>query len=90
GKAGQMRAPSLRLIRNANGPVSVLVQSEAEDLRSASDVRFILLNRDLRRSAPAPVTALREAAAGFLPVTADGAALRLRAGEIRVIEGQVP
>ncbi|ULR47171.1 alpha-1,4-glucan--maltose-1-phosphate maltosyltransferase [Rhizobium sp. K102] len=89
-KAGKTRAPSLRLIRNASGPVSVLVQSEAQDLRSASDVRFILLNRDLRRSAPAPVTALREAASGFLPVAADGAALRLRAGETRVIEGKAP
>ncbi|SCB61119.1 alpha-1,4-glucan:maltose-1-phosphate maltosyltransferase [Rhizobium aethiopicum] len=89
-RAGLARAPSLRLIRNANGPVAALVQSEAQDLRSTSDLRFILLNRDLRRSAPAPVTALREAASGFLPVTADGAALRLRAGEIRVIEGKAP
>ncbi|OWV81978.1 alpha-amylase [Rhizobium sp. R634] len=89
GKAGHARAPSLRLIRNASGPVSALVQSEVRDLRSASDVRFILLNRDLRRSAPAPVTALREAASGFLPI-ADGAALRLRAGETRVIEAKAP
>ncbi|ANL44206.1 alpha-1,4-glucan--maltose-1-phosphate maltosyltransferase [Rhizobium phaseoli] len=89
GKAGHARAPSLRLIRNANGPVSALVQSEVLDLRSASDVRFILLNRDLRRSAPAPVTALREAASGFLPI-ADGAALRLRAGETRVIKAKAP
>ncbi|MBB3135514.1 starch synthase (maltosyl-transferring) [Rhizobium pisi] len=90
GKADHKRAPALRLIRNANGPVSALLQSEAQDLRSASNVRFILLNRDLRRSAPAPVTALREAASGFLPVTADGAALRLRAGETLVIEGKAP
>ncbi|EJZ18863.1 alpha amylase [Rhizobium sp. Pop5] len=90
GRLNNKRAPSLRLIRNANGPVSALLQSEARDLRSASNVRFILLNRDLRRSAPAPVTALREAASGFLPVTADGAALRLRAGETLVIEGKAP
>jgi starch synthase (maltosyl-transferring) len=90
GKADHKRAPALRLIRNANGPVSALLQSEAQDLRSASNVRFILLNRDLRRSAPAPVTALREAASGFLPVTTDAAALRLRAGETLVIEGKAP
>ncbi|MBX5000788.1 alpha-1,4-glucan--maltose-1-phosphate maltosyltransferase [Rhizobium lentis] len=90
GKAGRTRAPSLRLIRNANGPVSALVQSETQDIRSASNVRFVLINRDLRRSAPAPVTALREAASGYLPVTADDAVLRLRAGETRVIEGKAP
>ncbi|MBX4969230.1 starch synthase (maltosyl-transferring) [Rhizobium binae] len=89
GRTGQGHAPWLRLIRNASGPVSALVQSEAQDLRTASDVSFILLNRDLRRSAPAPLTALREAASGFLPA-ADGAELRLRAGEVRVIEGKAP
>ncbi|MEF3130607.1 alpha-1,4-glucan--maltose-1-phosphate maltosyltransferase [Rhizobium sp. 268] len=83
-------ASSLRLIRNANGPVSALLQSEVQDLRSADNVRFILLNRDLRRSAPAPVTALREAASGFLPVAADGGVLRLRAGEALVIQGKAP
>ncbi|ANK88847.1 MULTISPECIES: alpha-1,4-glucan--maltose-1-phosphate maltosyltransferase [unclassified Rhizobium] len=90
GRAGQARAPSLRLIRNANGPVSALVQSEEQDLRSASNVRFVLINRDLRRSASAPMTALREAASGYLPVAADGAVLRLRAGETRIIESKAP
>lgn len=83
-------AATLRLIRNANGPVSALLQSAAEDLRSAENVRFILINRNLRKSAAAPVTALREAASGFLPVAADSAALRLRAGETLVIEGKAP
>ncbi|NKL03913.1 alpha-1,4-glucan--maltose-1-phosphate maltosyltransferase [Rhizobium leguminosarum] len=90
GKAPPALASSLRLIRNANGPVSALLQSAAEDLRSAENVRFILLNKDLRKSAPAPVTALREAASGFLPAAADGTALRLRAGEALVVEGKAP
>ncbi|MCH4549657.1 alpha-1,4-glucan--maltose-1-phosphate maltosyltransferase [Rhizobium changzhiense] len=90
GKNPHARAASLRLIRNANGPVSALLQSAAEDLRSTETVRFILLNRDLRKSAPAPVTALREAASGFLPVAADGTALRLRAGETLVVECKAP
>lgn len=89
GRSGHARAPSLRLIRNANGPVSALVQSEEQDLRSASNVRFVLINRDLRRSASAPMTALREAASGYLPVAAD-AVLRLRAGEMRIIEAKAP
>ncbi|TLX04252.1 alpha-1,4-glucan--maltose-1-phosphate maltosyltransferase [Rhizobium sp. MHM7A] len=90
GRAGHARAPSLRLIRNANGPVSALVQSEEQDLRNASNVRFVLINRDLRRSASAPMTALREAASGYLPAAADGAVLRLRAGETRIIEAKAP
>ncbi|MBX5176233.1 alpha-1,4-glucan--maltose-1-phosphate maltosyltransferase [Rhizobium lentis] len=89
GRSGHARAPSLRLIRNANGPVSALVQSEEQDLRSASNVRFVLINKDLRRSASAPMTALREAASGYLPVAAD-AVLRLRAGEMRIIEAKAP
>ncbi len=88
GKKPHAPTSSLRLIRNANGPVSALLQAEAEDLRSTENVRFILLNRDLRKSAPAPVTALREAASGFLPAAADGTALRLRAGETLVVEGK--
>ncbi|ABC94167.1 putative alpha amylase protein (plasmid) [Rhizobium etli CFN 42] len=90
GRAGHAHAPSLRLIRNANGPVSALVQSEERDLRCASNVRFVLINRDLRRSASAPMTALREAASGYLPVAADGAVLRLRAGETRIVESKAP
>ncbi|MDK4734800.1 alpha-1,4-glucan--maltose-1-phosphate maltosyltransferase [Rhizobium sp. CNPSo 3490] len=89
GRSGHARAPSLRLIRNANGPVSALVLSEEQDLRSASNVRFVLINRDLRRSASAPTTALREVASGYLPVAAD-AVLRLRAGEMRIIEAKAP
>ncbi|AGS26307.1 alpha-1,4-glucan--maltose-1-phosphate maltosyltransferase [Rhizobium etli] len=90
GRVGHAHAPSLRLIRNANGPVSALLQSEERDLRSASNVRFVLINRDLRRSASAPMTALREAASGYLPVAADGAVLRLRAGETRIVESKAP
>ncbi|MBB5575987.1 alpha-1,4-glucan--maltose-1-phosphate maltosyltransferase [Rhizobium paranaense] len=78
---------SLSLIRSANTPVSALLHSDEEDLRNADRVEIILLNRDLRRSAPAPLTALREAASGFLPfsngVDED---LRLRAGEVIAFE----
>ncbi|MDL2398115.1 maltotransferase domain-containing protein [Rhizobium mayense] len=78
---------SLSLIRSANGPVSALLHAEEEDLRNADRVQIILLNSDLRRSAPAPMMALREAASGFLPFTNGiDAALRLRAGEIIVFE----
>ncbi|MDK4742357.1 DUF3416 domain-containing protein [Rhizobium sp. CNPSo 3464] len=78
---------SLSLIRSAKSPVSALIHSNEEDLRNADRIQIILLNRDLRQSAPAPLMALREAASGFLPFSNGiDATLRLRAGEIIAFE----
>ncbi|MGY5811323.1 maltotransferase domain-containing protein [Rhizobium sp. LEGMi198b] len=78
---------SLSLIRSAKSPVLALLHSNEEDLRNADRIQIILLNRDLRQSAPAPLMALREAASGFLPFSNGvDATFRLRAGEIITFE----
>jgi starch synthase (maltosyl-transferring) len=85
----------LRLISTTQSSAIALIQANAEDLRSADQVRLVVVNRDLRRAAPAPLHAVREAASAFLPLTdrrtdADvplTAPMRLQPGELRIFEG---
>jgi starch synthase (maltosyl-transferring) len=85
----------LRLIAATQTPAIALLMPDAEDLRSAGGVRLVVVNRDLRRTAPAPLNAVREAASAFLPLsdstthaplTLTGP-LRLKPGELRLFEG---
>lgn len=85
----------LRLISSTQSPALALLQADSEDTRTAGGVRLVVVNRDLRRTAPAPLNALREAASAFLPLKpidqpeADAipSALRLQPGELRLLEG---
>lgn len=91
---GKRKAPFLRLLSTGQGSVVSLLQSEQEDLRTASNVSIIVLNKNVRRSSSAPMSSLREAASAFLPLKqADNenleapASIRLQPAEIRVLEG---
>ncbi len=85
----------LQLISSTQSPALALLQADNEDTRTARRVRLVVVNRDLRRTAPAPLNALREAASAFLPLKpvdqpqADAvpSALRLQPGELRLFEG---
>ncbi len=87
----------LRLIAATQTPAIGLMMPDAEDLRVANGVRLVVVNRDLRRTAPAPLNAVREAASAFLPLTdtatrsplALTGPLRLKPGELRLFEGTV-
>jgi starch synthase (maltosyl-transferring) len=84
----------LTLIAGSLSPTLAFVQGDHADLRQANEVRVIVCNRDLRRSAEAPLNAIREAASAFLPLVDNGRAdrgldadLRLAPGELRVFRG---
>lgn len=92
-----LRQP-LQLISSPQSRALALMQSDSENTRRAGHVRLVVINRDLRRTAPAPVNALREAASGFLPLrrrnpsgdppSEEGALVpRLQPGELRLLEG---
>lgn len=85
-------AGSLQVLPAAQSPVVAILQTDAEDPRSSSRLRVTLLNRDLRRSAAAPMKAIFELAADFLPLKLDTAEaaerLRLQPGEIRSLKGE--
>ncbi len=92
--AGFGRQP-LKVISTSQTPAVALLQTDAEDIRASSKVRVVVLNRDLRRVISAPFNVVREAAAGFLPLTSlDSldetldAHLKLNPGEVRIFEGQ--
>ncbi|WP_165218880.1 alpha-1,4-glucan--maltose-1-phosphate maltosyltransferase [Affinirhizobium pseudoryzae] len=95
GTADAFSQKPLQLIASTQSPALALMQADSEDRRRARSVRLVVVNRDLRRSAPAPLNALREAASAFLPLKpADQpqsdtipAALRLQPGELRLLEG---
>lgn len=86
----------LRVISTTQSPAIALLQADEDDLRSAGRVRMVVINRDLRRAAPAPLNAVREAASAFLPLTdmkSDislplNTPLRLKPGEFRIFEGE--
>ncbi|MCO5730215.1 maltotransferase domain-containing protein [Rhizobium sp. SSA_523] len=88
----------LQLISSTQNSTLALLQTDSEDARNASRVRLVVVNRDLRRTAPAPLNALREAASAFLPLTpADAAqsedeavdlALRLQPAEVLLLKGK--
>lgn len=59
--AGFARRP-LKLVSASQGPVVGLFQTDQEDSRASEKMRVVLLNRDLRKVAPAPFNLLREAA----------------------------
>ena len=95
--AGYARQP-LRLVSTSQTPAVALLQTDREDIRASGKIRVVVLNRDLRRSVPAPYNVLREAASPFLPLTEPGddkqgdgevfsPELRLKPGELRVFEG---
>lgn len=93
--AGFARRP-LKLVSASQGPVVGLIQTDEEDSRASEKMRVVLLNRDLRKTAPAPFNVLREAASPFLPLVAPedetevfDARLKLKPGEIRIFEGYV-
>ncbi|AYC99887.1 alpha-1,4-glucan--maltose-1-phosphate maltosyltransferase [Neorhizobium sp. NCHU2750] len=93
--AGFARRP-LKLVSASQGPVVGLFQTDEEDSRASEKMRVVLLNRDLRKTAPAPFNLLRVAASPFLPLIAPedesavfDAKLRLKPGEIRIFEGYV-
>jgi starch synthase (maltosyl-transferring) len=95
-RGGSFGNRPLRMISTTQSPAVALIQANAEDLRSADRVRLVVVNRDLRRPAPAPLHAVREAASAFLPLTDRGtdtavpltAPLRLKPGELRIFEGE--
>ena len=96
GKAVDQRCQGpLRLLPASQSPVVALLQTEAEDPRSSEAIRITLVNRDLRKQAAAPMKAIGEVAADFLPLKLDGAGeadaperLRLLPGELRILTGQ--
>ena len=92
--AGFARQP-LKVISTSQTPAVALLQSDKEDIRTSEKVRVVVLNRDLRRVVTAPFNLVREAAAGFLPLTALDAEnevldfqLKLKPGELRIFEGK--
>jgi starch synthase (maltosyl-transferring) len=92
--AGFARQP-LKVISTSQTPAVALLQTDQEDIRASGKVRVVVLNRDLRRVISAPFNLVRDAAAGFLPLTAiDGTnevidvRLKLKPGEVRIFEGQ--
>ncbi|KAA0687998.1 alpha-1,4-glucan--maltose-1-phosphate maltosyltransferase [Neorhizobium sp. P12A] len=77
---------SPRLCRNVetSGQVAVVVQTDRADLRVAENVRLVLVNRDLRRSASIPDDILHHTSAPFLPI--DGLReRRLAPAEVQVL-----
>ncbi|MGN7293457.1 maltotransferase domain-containing protein [Rhizobium sp. SAFR-030] len=91
----QFRSSPLQLINVTQSPAVALLQADAADHRSAQGIRLVVVNRDLRAGAPAPLNAVRDAASGFLPLTdpTEGGSspiaphLRLKPGELRIFEG---
>jgi starch synthase (maltosyl-transferring) len=92
--AGFARQP-LKVISTSQTPAVALLQTDREDIRTSEKVRVVVLNRDLRRAINAPFNLVRDAAAGFLPLSAvdrsqeevlDGQ-LSLKPGELRIFEG---
>lgn len=93
-RAASRPAPHLQMIYSRPGSTVAFLQSEKDDLRLTSGISILLLNRDVRRSAPASMSALWEAASGFLPLRdADNqnfessASIRLKPAEFRSLEG---
>lgn len=82
----------IHVLPASQSSVVALVQTDAHDARLSSRVRVILVNCDLRKPAAAPLKAVDELAADFVPLTLDGAhapaRLRLLPGEIRVLTGK--
>ena len=97
GHRGAFGQSPLRLISTTQSPALALIQANHSDLRNANRVRLLVVNRDLRRTANAPLHAVREAASAFLPLRdastdkalAFTAPLRLKPGELRILEGKV-
>ncbi len=81
----------LTLIAGSNTSAIAILQSDREDLRVSERVRAIIVNRDLRQTAAAPLNAIQQVASAFLPLKeADGtSAPRLKPGEVRVLEGRI-
>ncbi|MBW9117390.1 alpha-1,4-glucan--maltose-1-phosphate maltosyltransferase [Rhizobium cauense] len=64
---------------------TVILQADRPDVRSASDVQLIAVNRDLRRPATITRTILTRILSPFAPVDETAASRRLEPGEARVI-----
>nr|CAD6411431.1 hypothetical protein REQ54_00876 [Rhizobium sp. Q54] len=79
------------LIAATHTPAVALIQSNREDVRSSEKLRVILVNRDLRQTAPPPLNAVNQVASSFLPLTeVEGhSGPRLKPGEVRILEGRV-
>ncbi|NRP75925.1 Alpha-1,4-glucan:maltose-1-phosphate maltosyltransferase 1 [Ensifer psoraleae] len=85
----------LRMVATSQTPAIALVQMDQEDARSSREVRVIVANRDLRRSAAAPLRSITETVSAFLPLfpeSREGAVLeepvRLRPGELLLLRGR--
>lgn len=77
------------VIAATHTPAIAIVQSDREDLRTSDKVRVIVVNRDLRQTAPPPLNAIQQVVSSFLPLSeADGpSGPRLKPGEVRTLEG---
>ncbi|RWX77204.1 DUF3416 domain-containing protein [Neorhizobium lilium] len=93
-EAGFARQP-LKVISTSQTAAVALLQTDQEDIRASEKVRVVVVNRDLRRAVTAPFNLVRDAAAGFLPLTSLDAdnevldvQLKLKPGELRIFEGR--
>jgi starch synthase (maltosyl-transferring) len=95
---GRFSRTPVHLIVGHASPVTAVLRVDAEDARQGKEARLVIVNADLRRTAQAAGSFLMsEAGAQFAPFheIADGGfelnpatAVRLRPGEVRVLEGR--
>ena len=95
---GRYARMPMHLVVGHASPVTTVLRIDAEDVRQADAARLVVANADLRRSAHAAGSfVISEAGARFVPFREAGEGrfelnpatnVKLRPGEVRVLEGQ--
>jgi starch synthase (maltosyl-transferring) len=89
-QTGQFHQRPFTVISATHTQAVAFIQPDREDLRTSASVRVIVINRDLRQTAPPPINAIQQVVSSFLPlsqVTGTSGA-RLKPGEVRILEGK--